>query len=214
MDGGRTSGSGPWTRITHWVNVLIWRLPLPRRVLVRLSVTVYRNPPMSASRAAETFEALQAAGVEATVMGGWGADALLGEQRRVHRDLDLTVCEDEMEAALRALSALGYTEWFRLAAPPLGDLELAGAVIALRDRRMRVVELHPVRPDSVDRAQGTIGGQPVSCFSAEQQIRALSGYRGGSRRRSDTRRANLDAAEHSLRNGESAGSAGGGALPE
>jgi hypothetical protein len=39
----------------------------------------------------EVLDALDSAGVEWWVLGGWGVDALIGEQTRAHKDLDLAV---------------------------------------------------------------------------------------------------------------------------
>lgn len=44
---------------------------------------------MSAKSATTTLTALDARDAEVWVGGGWGVDALLGEQTRQHSDLDL-----------------------------------------------------------------------------------------------------------------------------
>jgi lincosamide nucleotidyltransferase A/C/D/E len=64
---------------------------------------------MTGERALEILAALRAHGVTATVDGGWGVDALLGEQTRPHEDLDLVVALDDVEAIKSALSPLGYS---------------------------------------------------------------------------------------------------------
>lgn len=40
--------------------------------------------------------------------GGWGIDALLGEQTRDHEDLDLVIGLDHALCAARALASSGY----------------------------------------------------------------------------------------------------------
>jgi lincosamide nucleotidyltransferase A/C/D/E len=49
-----------------------------------------------------------AAGYSVRVAGGWGIDALVGRQTRVHRDLDLALDSSNQAAALRAPGRLGY----------------------------------------------------------------------------------------------------------
>jgi lincosamide nucleotidyltransferase A/C/D/E len=192
-------GAHIWTRITDRANALLWRMPLPHRVLVRLSLIIYRNPPMRAGQVAETLNALDHAGVSAVVIGGWGVDSLVGEECRTHRDLDLAVDHREMDGALEALRQLGYEEWYREESPAsLGDVPLLGEVIVVRDSALRSVEVHPVEMSTVDLAQGSIDGRRVRCFSAEQQIRAHSGFSKGSWRERQNQKANLETAWHAL----------------
>ena len=49
------------------------------------------TPSMSAEAVIEAMTVLRAAGITAWIGGGWGIDALVGEQTRVHRDLDLAI---------------------------------------------------------------------------------------------------------------------------
>ena len=52
--------------------------------------------------------------VQVWVGGGWGVDALVGRQTRVHRDLDLAVDARHEAAAFSVLASLGYdveTDW-------------------------------------------------------------------------------------------------------
>lgn len=130
------------------------------------------------------LDTLAAAGCPAWISGGWGVDALVGEQTRPHRDLDLAVPAEHEAAALRALTRLGYvveTDWRPV------------RVEMIADRRGRV-DLHPLTFDeSGDGHQagldgssfrwprecftsGTIAGRPVDCISVEQQLLFHSGY--------------------------------------
>ena len=130
----------------------------------------------------EVLDALR--GCRAWVAGGWGVDALAGEQTRAHRDLDLALDADVEPDALAALEALGYaieTDW----RPARVELAAAGA---------RWVDLHPVAfgPDGSGRqgdldggwfaypaecfTTGRIGGRTVACLSVAQQLRFRQGY--------------------------------------
>jgi lincosamide nucleotidyltransferase A/C/D/E len=182
------SSASPWTLLTHGLNVLVWRLPLPRRVLVRLSGWIYRNPPMSAGRVYETLALLAGVGLQAWCMGGWGADALLGEQSRVHRDLDLVMDRADEVAALAILSQLGYKEWYRNLIPaglwyrmPASRTEADGTedVVVVRDAAFRAVDIHfiALSQSGLSSAPGIIDGNPVRCLSAESQALAYASYR-------------------------------------
>jgi lincosamide nucleotidyltransferase A/C/D/E len=48
---------------------------------------------------------LRAAGVDAWLDGGWGVDALVGEETRDHKDLDLIV-KDAHESIMRKVLAV------------------------------------------------------------------------------------------------------------
>ena len=171
-------------RTTGRLNRLVWRLPLPRRVAVRLSGWVYRNPPMPAGDVLSIAEALQRAGVRCWISGGWGVDALAGKQTRVHRDLDLVVEDRGMDRAVEALAGLGYFEWYRsdsevpmFSRVVLHDHELAG----------RTIDLHPLRLSGthMEFATGEIAGHEVPCLSADLQVKTHSNYRKRWRDRSD-----------------------------
>jgi len=170
-----------WTRITHRANVLVWKTPLPERLRSRLSAVVYINPPMTSVRVVETLEAIAAAGLKSYVMGGWGLSALAGKQIRTHRDLDIVVDQEDVEAVLSVLSGLGYEEWYRHLSPDsaVGRLfsGLPGENVVVRDEGMRVVDIQglAVRDCGESFVVGTIGGLRVRCLTAEQHLFALQG---------------------------------------
>jgi lincosamide nucleotidyltransferase A/C/D/E len=184
-------------RIADRANAVVWRAPAPRRLRAALSRVVYRNPPMPAARVVETLAALNARGIKALVMGGWGIAALVGRQQRPHRDLDLIVDHDEIDATLDALRDLGYEEWYRDTSPePLGDVEIPGDGVVVRDAHLQVVDVHPVAlaEANLSLGNGVIDGEQVLCISAEMQIRAHRGYTTRSRRERQNQEANLEAA--------------------
>jgi len=140
---------------------------------------------MPAESAVDVLEALETADVDAWVDGGWGIDALLGRERRVHGDLDLVVALDRVAAAVAALGDLGF-------APVVDSLPVRLVVAAPGDRR---VDLHPTVMDEHGDAlqaqplgkvfayprgslhgRGTIAGRAVRCLTAEGQVLAHLGY--------------------------------------
>ena len=57
---------------------------------------------------------LEEAGCSVWVAGGWGVDALVGQQTRPHRDLDLAVDANDESSAVGVLRRAGYqieTDW-------------------------------------------------------------------------------------------------------
>ncbi len=123
------------------------------------------------------------AGVRLWLDGGWGVDALLGEQTRDHSDLDLVVFRGDLDDARRVLETLGFTvlrDWLPNA-------------IAFRDAAGREVDLHPVDPTpdgGGDQIQldgerrwhysppvsGTIAGCVVPCSPQHDQLLCHLGY--------------------------------------
>jgi lincosamide nucleotidyltransferase A/C/D/E len=123
------------------------------------------------------------AGVRAWVDGGWGVDALLGEQTREHSDLDLVVDRQHLHDARSILTGRGFTvirDWLPNA---IAFRHLAGAE----------VDLHPVditgdgggdqilldgetRFHYSPPAPGRIGGVSVLCCPVSDQLLCHLGY--------------------------------------
>lgn len=150
---------------------------------------------MDAERVVETLDALKKAGVAVCCMGGWGVDALIGEQSRVHHDLDLIIERKNWSAARGALAALGYQAWYEQSSDGL-----LGDRVVVRDRALRVVDLHPVDLDAaeVEIVTGTIASRPVRCLSAGAQLRAHQGFRNRLPREWRSQRSNADIARRLL----------------
>jgi lincosamide nucleotidyltransferase A/C/D/E len=89
---------------------------------------------MTAEAALELISALERAGIELWLDGGWAVDAVLGEQTRPHDDLDLVVPIEQVDALLRVLSEHGLS--VGAGAPPES--------IELVDCAGRQVDVHPV----------------------------------------------------------------------
>ena len=140
---------------------------------------------MEAAEVVRVVEALERGGVTVWLDGGWGVDALLGEQVREHDDLDVVV---ELSAT-RALSAM---------LEGIGYMHVAGAPpksFVLVDAAGRQVDVHPVRFDDAGggvyrtdderdwtypaegfTGRGRVGGRAVHCLSAAVQVLVHDGY--------------------------------------
>ncbi|MFE6157627.1 nucleotidyltransferase domain-containing protein [Streptomyces sp. NPDC056486] len=137
---------------------------------------------------------LQRAKVDVWVGGGWGIDALLGEQTRDHRDLDLMHRQDQEGAVLTVLSAEGFGEslnWrpvrFVVTAPDGREIDLHPLVFS-DDGSAVQASPEPQRPfiyPSACFATGSVQGAPVPCLSAEQQVYFHQGYEPSARDRHD-----------------------------
>ena len=63
---------------------------------------------MTAERVLKLLAVLQSGGVQATLDGGWGVDALLGRETRAHEDLDLVVALGDVRRIQETLRPLGF----------------------------------------------------------------------------------------------------------
>jgi lincosamide nucleotidyltransferase A/C/D/E len=132
----------------------------------------------------EVLGALDRAGIGIWVDGGWGVDALIGDETRRHADLDLAVDRAILDDAQAALEELGFQH------DPAIKPGLPARLV-MRDERGRQVDFHPLvfdvegdgwqqfwesgrawgrYPAEHLEARGTIGGRPVRCLSAELQV--------------------------------------------
>jgi lincosamide nucleotidyltransferase A/C/D/E len=125
------------------------------------------------------------ADVDVWIGGGWGIDALLGEQTRQHRDLDLMHREPQEPAIVTALGAAGFVEtldWrpvrFVLTHPDGREIDLHPLTFA-EDGSAVQAAFGPDRPFAYPAScfvTGTILGRTVPCLSAEQQVYFHQGY--------------------------------------
>jgi lincosamide nucleotidyltransferase A/C/D/E len=137
---------------------------------------------------------LRRARVEVWIGGGWGIDALVGEETRDHRDLDLMHRREQEAAALSALHGAGFVETldrrpvrFVVTAPDGREIDLHPLVFA-DDGSAVQASLEPERPfvyPSSCFVTGTIRNVPVPCLSAEQQVCFHQGYEPSERDRHD-----------------------------
>ncbi|MEA3019607.1 MAG: hypothetical protein QOI47_1131 [Actinomycetota bacterium] len=143
-----------------------------RRIVARVS-------GFRAGDVLEVLDALDGAGVRVWLAGGWGVDALLGEETRPHGDLDLVVAseDDNEESVIATLGALGYARAATSTTP--------GVLIERRwvfqSPRRRSVDVLPVDTRVPPFAEGAfvtgdIAGRTVPCVSAAVQRAARSGY--------------------------------------
>ena len=138
---------------------------------------------LSLNHARGWIDVLDARGVTFSVDGGWGVDALLGEQTRPHDDLDLVVEAHHESVVVELLRGRGYVE----VETPFSTSYHS----VWRDDTGREVDLHVITmddqgeglfgPDDVYPAaglegRGSIGGRAVRCITAQVQLDFYLGY--------------------------------------
>lgn len=153
---------------------------------------------VSAEDAVQIYHRLADSGIKVWLCGGWGIDALLGEQTRLHKDLDLLVILEDARRLREILSQDGYTLkelWFENRWVPDGfGVETATAFV-LQDGGGREIDVHALRIDEAGNGvpafkfdgdfyllqtdfncEGTIAKQSVACIPYERQEQAHQGY--------------------------------------
>jgi lincosamide nucleotidyltransferase A/C/D/E len=120
---------------------------------------------MDARSVLSVVATLQHAGVRVWLDGGWGVDALVGEQTREHDDLDCVIALTDARIARDALAALGFSV----------ALDELPTRFVVRDRADRRVDFHTVTFDATGGAtqqlqDGTLAPYPAQGFSGSGQI--------------------------------------------
>ncbi|WP_030910902.1 nucleotidyltransferase domain-containing protein [Streptomyces sp. NRRL F-5126] len=151
---------------------------------------------MSAEDVLAVLALARAAEARVWLGGGWGVDALAGEQTRPHRDVDLCHRSRDEPRLLAALAGAGYVQ----------TLDARPVRFVLSGPAGREIDLHPLEfaadgsalQSSFDPASpfcypadcftsGTVAGTAVPCVSAAQQVYFHRGYEPADRDRHDMR---------------------------
>lgn len=152
---------------------------------------------VSAEDAARIYQRLTDAGIRIWLTGGWGIDALLGEQTRPHKDLDIIMLVDDVTRLVALLGGDSYT-LKELWSENRWTVDAGGTTIAtafvLHDAQGREIDAHALRLDDqgngipawegeglIFRAQdlaaeGMIAGVAVPCLSPAMQLVCHTGY--------------------------------------
>ena len=134
---------------------------------------------MTANAVAEVLAMLDKASVQVWLDGGWGVDALLGEQTRDHNDLDIILSSKDVPSLQEALISIGF------------KTKIAGtaANFILADEHGREIDVHPIEfdqrgygvfklsdgrrwpfPPAAFAGVGRVGECRVRCLSADAQV--------------------------------------------
>lgn len=149
---------------------------------------------MTADDVLSMLAVLRNADVDVWLGGGWGIDALVGQQTRRHRDLDLMHRKSQEPAVVAALASVGFTEaldWrpvrFVLTDPHRREIDLHPLVFAEDGSALQAstVPEHPFFYPASCFVTGTILTTTVPCLSPEQQVYFHQGYEPTDRDRHD-----------------------------
>jgi len=138
-------------------------------------------PEMPASAVLSLLALLEQHAIEVHVDGGWGVDALLGEQTRRHEDLDIALPHKYVPQLRELLAARGYEE------VPRPDSWECNFVLG--DAHGHLVDVHSCTFDEHGNnifgvayeprhltGSGTIGGHPVRTIPPDIMVQFHTGY--------------------------------------
>lgn len=134
----------------------------------------------------DLYDALEDRGAEIWIDGGWGVDALLGEQSRSHSDLDIAIQQRDLPKFRELMQERGYKDI---------KVEIAREWnFVLGDEHGREVDVHVIVLDAQGNGiygppekgemypaasltgTGLIDGRRVRCISPEWMVKFHSGY--------------------------------------
>lgn len=143
------------------------------------------NTEMGAADVVVVLELRAKAGVDCWMNGGWGVDALVGRQTRLHEDLDLVIGMSDVAPAIAVLQEAGFQI----------DEDLRPISFTMCTTEGRKVDFHPVTwnaegdgvqaqpansswtyPAQGFRGVGLVAGRHVKCLTAKVQILCHDGY--------------------------------------
>jgi lincosamide nucleotidyltransferase A/C/D/E len=136
---------------------------------------------MNAEDAIEIIQLLEEHGITVIVDGGWGVDALLGRQTRIHEDLDIATLHKDVPLLCQVLEGRGFHDI------PRNDSWECNFVLG--DERGRLLDVHSCTFDESGKnifgvaydlsswqGEGTINGFKVRCIPVEWMIPFHTGY--------------------------------------
>jgi lincosamide nucleotidyltransferase A/C/D/E len=146
-----------------------------------MNSTEEKKPEMTAADVLELVILFEQNDIEVILDGGWGVDALLGEQTRPHEDLDIAMPHCYVPLARALLEAKGYVD------VPRTDTRDCNFVLG--DEHGHLVDFHtytfdesgnlvvglPYPPDSLT-GIGSLLGHPVQCITPQWLIKFHTGY--------------------------------------
>ena len=146
-----------------------------------MNSTQEKKPEMTAADLLELLILFEQNDIEVILDGGWGVDALLGEQTRPHEDLDIAMPHRYVPLARALLEAKGYVD------VPRTDTRDCNFVLG--DGQGHLVDFHtytfdesgnlvfglPYPPDSLT-GIGSLLGHPVQCITPQWLVQFHTGY--------------------------------------
>ncbi len=136
---------------------------------------------MTADDAVSIIRLFEDNSINLVIDGGWGVDALLGEQTREHSDLDIVIKDDDVPLIRDLLEERGYVDVIR------GDTSFYNFVMG--DDEGHAIDIHTYTfdeqgnnvygldylPDMLT-GHGSIASHPVKCIPPDWMVKFHSGY--------------------------------------
>lgn len=141
---------------------------------------------MTSADVIEIYSTLGGLGIPIWIDGGWGVDALLDRQTRLHKDLDIVLEEQQLVVFEQFLESRGYHRVKREIERPFN--------FVLADRDDREIDVHVISLDENGDGiygppknglmypaesligTGTISGSAVRCISPRWMVKFHRGY--------------------------------------
>jgi len=166
-------------QIDHSYDLIMKALPKKTRELIYAEAAT--KPEMTADDAVEIVQLLEQHSIEVYVDGGWGVDALLGEQSRKHDDLDIALPHRFVPQLRALLEARGYAD------VPRDDTRDCNFVLG--DSKGHLIDVHTYNFDENGNnifgvayeprhltGTGTINDHPVKCPPPDVMVEFHTGY--------------------------------------
>lgn len=153
---------------------------------------------MEEKEAKRLYSLLLENGIQIWVVGGWGIDALNGEQTRPHKDLDVIMHADDIFKTCQILQGEGYARkdlWSENSSIQDSFGNTIDTAFVLLNSQEYGLDVHAVSFDSAGNGipawvesedfifshadlsgHGKIGGMAVQCITVKSQIACHSGY--------------------------------------
>jgi lincosamide nucleotidyltransferase A/C/D/E len=127
------------------------------------------------------YELLADHGIEVWLDGGWGIDALIGEQTRPHSDLDIAIRHDDVAELRQLLMDRGYE--------PVERTDTQPWMFVVGDEHGQEVDVHSFTldenganvygvayPAASLTGTGCLSGQTVRCIAADWAVKFHTAY--------------------------------------
>lgn len=139
------------------------------------------NKGMKAEDVVDIIKMFDKNGIDVWIDGGWGTDALIGEQTRVHEDLDIVVQEKDVPRIKELLKLKGYDilqrddlaeNYFHMADNSGHEVDITAIHFNENgDGIFGPEENNEMNPRDSFKGEGIIGGQKVKCVSLEYAVK-------------------------------------------
>lgn len=133
----------------------------------------------------ELLDHFELAGCLVWLDGGWGVDALLGEQTRRHGDVDVVVVEQHLPMLVATLKGRGFTaqsggrDWNFVMADDRGrEVDVHVVVLDAEGNGLYGPQDNGecMYPADALTGNGSVSGRPVRCLTADYQVISHTGY--------------------------------------